>query len=98
MYETPLTRTKCPVKLADMLAAGVPVGAEAVGQVAEYVRDGRTGALCPSGDVGGLVVAAAELLAGEARRARWGADARADITARFDWESLATRLEPVYAG
>ena len=98
MDDTLLNRTKCPVKLADLLVAGVPVVAEAVGQVAEYVRDGRTGALCATGDVTGIVNAVVALLAEPEKRGRWGADARADITARFDWRSLAIRLEPAYAG
>jgi len=91
-----LNRTKCPVKLADMLAAGVPVVAEAVGQVAEYVRDGRTGALRDSGDVAGLAAAAAALLADAGKRARQGAAARADVAARFGWEQLAETVEGLY--
>jgi len=91
-----LNRTKCPVKLADMLAAGVPVVAEAVGQVAEYVRDGRTGALRDSGDVAGLAAAAAALLADAGKRARQGAAARADVAAQFGWEQLAETVEGLY--
>ena len=95
MDDTLLNRAKCPVKLADMLAAGVPVVAEEVGQVTEYVRDGRTGVVCASGDVGGLVGASVALLrAGEQERR---AAARADVGARFGWEGLAGRVEEVYA-
>ena len=94
MDDTLLNRAKCPVKLADMLAAGVPVVAEGVGQVTEYVRDGRTGAVCASGDVVGLVGASVTLLrAGEQEQRE---AARADMRERFGWERLARRLDVAY--
>jgi glycosyltransferase involved in cell wall biosynthesis len=104
MDDTLLNRAKCPVKLADMLAAGVPVVAEAVGQVTEYVRDGRTGVVCGSGDVVGLVKGVVELLAageqgsrGAGGQGRWREAARADVRERFGWEKLAGDLEPTYS-
>ncbi|MBP6016155.1 MAG: glycosyltransferase family 4 protein [Candidatus Promineofilum sp.] len=98
MDDTLLNRTKCPVKLADMLAAGVPVVAEAVGQTPEYLRDGRTGALRETGDVAGLVAATVALLDDPAARARMGTAAAADIRARFSWERLAAIAAETYAG
>jgi len=77
-----------------MLAAGVPVVAEGVGQMTEYVRDGRTGAVCASGDVAGLVGASVTLLrAGEQEQRE---AARADMRERFGWERLAGAVEVVY--
>ncbi len=103
MDDTLLNRAKCPVKLADMLAAGVPVVAEGVGQVTEYVREGRTGSVCASGDVAELVKATVALLAageqgsgGAGERRGWGEAARVDVRERFGWERLAAVLEPVY--
>lgn len=96
MDDTLLNRTKCPVKLADMLVAGVPVVGESVGQVTEYIRDGRTGMLCATGDVTGLVAAAADLLADEAKRKRMAAAAQQDARDRFSWEKLAEGLEEIY--
>jgi glycosyltransferase involved in cell wall biosynthesis len=103
MDDTLLNRAKCPVKLADMLAAGVPVAAEAVGQVSEYVGHGRTGALVETGDVAGLVAAAVGLLGetgsrGEGEQGRKGDAAREDMAARFSWERLAAIVEKTYAG
>ena len=95
MDDTLLNRTKCPVKLADMLSIGLPVVAEAVGQVTEYVRDGRTGALYESGDTAGLVEATAALLCDAEERGRRGAAARTDILRRFGWESLAAKAEEI---
>lgn len=96
MEDTLLNRTKCPVKLADMLAVGVPVVAEAVGQVPEYVQPGQTGLLCPSGDVAGLAAGLVHLLSDEALRRRLGAGARAHVAANFAWARLAERLDAAY--
>ena len=99
MDDTLLNRAKCPVKLADMLAAGVPVVGEAVGQVAEYVRDGRTGVLCATGDVSGLVRETARILQGSERAGAQGSRgeaARKDVRERFGWEGLAATLESAY--
>ncbi|NJN53882.1 MAG: glycosyltransferase family 4 protein, partial [Anaerolineae bacterium] len=71
MDDTLLNRTKCPVKLADMLAVGLPVVAEAVGQVGEYVLHGRTGLLRPSGDVDGLTADLVSLLQNPTERQRF---------------------------
>ncbi len=78
-----------------MLAAGVPVVAEAVGQVTEYVRDGRTGVVCASGDVAGLMGGTVALLAGSERERREAA--QADIAKRFGWGQLAGAVEDIYA-
>lgn len=96
MDDTLLNRTKCPVKLADMLAVGLPVVGESVGQVAEYLRDGRTGALRATGDVAGLVSAAVALLQDAEERGRRGAAARRDVLERFSWEGLARIAEAAY--
>ena len=96
MEDNLLNRTKCPVKLADILAVGVPVAAEAVGQVPEYVRHRETGLLCDSGDAAGLADAIVALLCDEELRRRLRADARRHIQEHFDWERLAETAEQAY--
>jgi len=96
MDDTLLNRTKCPVKLADMLSVGIPVVAEAVGQVPEYVIHGRTGLLRPSGDVDGIIEDLAYLLQNPAERQRLAAGAVEHIRTYFSWEQLAARLESAY--
>lgn len=98
MEDTLLNRTKCPVKLADMLAIGVPVVAEAVGQVPEYVIHRETGLLRESGDTAGLAAAVVALFRDAARRERLGANARAHVAEHFAWERLAAKLATAYAG
>lgn len=94
--DTLLNRTKCPVKLADMLAVGLPVVAEAVGQVPEYVRDGESGHLCASGDAAGVARAVVHLLQDKAARVDLGQGARRRLQRYFSWARLAERLEEAY--
>jgi glycosyltransferase involved in cell wall biosynthesis len=97
MDDTLLNRTKCPVKLADMLAVGVPVVAEAVGQVTEYVVNGYCGRVCPSGDVAGITADLIQLLQNAEERARLSAGALAHMRQNFTWEYLAQLAEAAYA-
>lgn len=96
MEDTLLNRTKCPVKLADMLAVGVPVVAEAVGQVGEYVVNGRSGTTFATGDISGITQELIHLLQNPQRQAQLAAGAKAHIAENFSWEKLATRLLLAY--
>jgi glycosyltransferase involved in cell wall biosynthesis len=96
MEDTLLNRTKCPVKLADMLAVGVPVVAEAVGQVTEYVVNGRSGTTFPTGDTNGIIQELIHILQSPARQAQLAAGAKVHIAEQFSWEQLANRLLPIY--
>ena len=98
MDDTLLNRSKCPVKLADMLGLGLPLVAENVGQVPEYVIQDKTGLLRSSGDTAGLAADLIELLQDESRRARLGLAAREHIQATFSWERLAGIAEDAYQG
>ncbi len=96
MDDTLLNRTKCPVKLADLAGMGLPVVGEAIGQVPEYVRNGETGLLRPSGDVSGLSKGLIQLLTDAELRAAFSAEARRHIQSTFAWPILAERLLSVY--
>lgn len=96
MEDTLLNRAKCPVKLADLLAFGVPVVGEAVGQVNEYVLHGQTGLLRPSGDTAGLTADLIHLLTHPEERDRLAANGRRHYTDHFAWPHLAARLEKTY--
>ncbi|HSH00936.1 MAG TPA: glycosyltransferase, partial [Anaerolineae bacterium] len=86
----------CPVKLADMVAGGVPVVAEGVGQVREYVVEGVNGVVCESGDVTGLVAGLVRLLTDEGERRRLGAMGGRRYEALFAWGQQVSVLERVY--
>jgi glycosyltransferase involved in cell wall biosynthesis len=96
MDDTLLNRTKCPVKLADMAAVGLPVVAEAVGQVSEYLVHGETGLLRPPGDVMGLAGDLCRLLQNRGERERLAGGAREHMRQHFSWHVLARRAEQAY--
>ena len=98
MDDTLLNRAKCPVKLADMLAVGLPVVAEAVGQVPEYVIHYETGLLRRSGDVQGLAEDLILLLRDSDLRRRLGAQAAHRIEDVFSWQRLAAVALQAYQG
>jgi glycosyltransferase involved in cell wall biosynthesis len=94
--DTLVNRAKCPVKLADMVAAGLPVVGEAVGQAAEYVLDGRSGYLHAPGMVDDLAADLTRLLVSTSERSRMAEAAKRLYAGQFTWELLAGRLEQVY--
>lgn len=97
MDDNLLNRTKCPVKLADMIALGVPVVAEEVGQVPEYVQNGHSGFLRAPHDVDGIIDDIVHLLQNKGERERMSANARDRYEDRFSWSRLSRHMEQVYA-
>lgn len=94
--DTLLNRTKCPVKLLDLLAAGVPVVADAVGQVAESIRHGETGLLIPPGDDTAFIETVTTLLRDTSLRRSLAQHAVSDARERFAWDTLAPIAEAAY--
>lgn len=94
--DTLINRAKCPVKLLDLLAAGVPVVAEAVGEIQELIRHGETGWLIPPGDEEGFARAVLALLGDPERRSRLGAAAAREVRQTRSWERLAEVAERAY--
>lgn len=96
LSDTLLNRSKCPAKLVELMAAGVPVVAEAVGQAGEYIVDGESGYLVPPGDEAAFAAATVRLLGDEALRRRVGKAAAERIRAEFLWDHLAEVAERAY--
>jgi len=94
--DTLVNRAKCPVKLLDLLAAGVPVVAEAVGEVREMICHSETGWLVEPGDAAGFAAAVVRLLGEAPLRERLGRAARRDVCARLSWDRLVERVERAY--
>lgn len=94
--DTLVNRCKCSVKLVDLLANGVPVVAEAVGQIQEYIRHDESGLLVSPGDVEGFASSVIGLLkdADERRRLSIGASSR--MEQEFGWAGLAAHVETAY--
>ncbi len=96
MRDSLVNRAKCPVRLIDMMAMGLPIVAARVGQVGEYVEQNVSGLLVEPGDDRGFAEAALRLLQSSQLREAMGAAAKARLWARFDWANLAEMAERAY--
>ncbi len=81
-----------PLKVLEYMAAGRPVVASAIGQVAELIRDGETGLLVPPGDVSALTAAVRRLASDRDLRLRLGALAAREIRQRHTWTQRASDI------
>jgi glycosyltransferase involved in cell wall biosynthesis len=93
-----LNRARCPAKIVDLMAAGVPVVAESVGEVGQYVEHLGTGYLVPPGDEDALVAGVLRLLRDEPLRSTLGRRAARHISDHFSWSGLAETVEGAYLG
>jgi glycosyltransferase involved in cell wall biosynthesis len=94
--DTLVNRAKSSVKLLELLAAGVPVVAEAVGQNREVIEDGASGLLVPPGDASAFARAVIALLGDADRRREIASAARERVRRRFSWGRQVEALEGVY--
>ena len=81
-----------PLKVYEYMAAGLPVVASRVGQVAETIRHGETGLLCPPGDPACMAEALERLAADPTLRARLGTEARRRVVGDHTWSGVAERI------
>jgi len=91
-----INRAKSATRLADLLAAGVPVVASRIGEQEAYMVDGETGLLTPPGDDRAVGEALADLLADRARAQRMGQAARRRMAEQFTWTKFAGKVERLY--
>lgn len=78
-----------PLKLFEYMAAGRPVVAAAIGQLAEFVRNGETGLLYPPGDVDALAASVRSLVADREWASALGRAGQAYVGDRHTWLSNA---------
>ena len=94
--DTRLNRTKCSIKLIDLLLAGLPVVADAVGQNCEYIQHNESGILVPAQDDVAFGRALAALLQNPGQQRRLGQAAARNARAHFNWLDLARHAERAY--
>jgi len=94
--DTLINRTKCAAKLVELMAAGLPVVADDVGQNREYIEHGVSGLLVPPGDEAAFARSVIELLQDEGLRKRLGREARRRILEEFAWDKLVANVERAY--
>src|SRR5262249_62102772 len=96
MNDTLINRARSLAKLVELMAAGLPIVAGRVGQVAEYIEDGRSGLLVAPGDPADLARATLALLADAPLRERLGQGAREHVARHYTWDLLAGEVERAY--
>jgi glycosyltransferase involved in cell wall biosynthesis len=94
--DTLVNRTKCAAKLIDLMAAGLAVVADDVGQNGEYVVHGVSGLLVPPGEMDTFARSVVELLRDESLRTKLGEGAQRRIFGELNWGKLAVRVEEAY--
>jgi glycosyltransferase involved in cell wall biosynthesis len=93
-----LNRARCSVKLVDLMAAGLAIVAEDVGQSREYIEPGRSGLLVEAGDAEAFARCVVMLLRDEHVRGVLGNEARRRVCEEFAWERLVEGIERAYQG
>jgi len=93
-----LNRARCSAKLVDLMAAGLAIVAEDVGQSREYIEHGRSGLLVEVGDTEAFARCVVRLLQDERLRGALGNEARRRVCEEFAWERLVERIERAYQG
>jgi glycosyltransferase involved in cell wall biosynthesis len=96
MDDTLINRARSSAKLLELMAAGLPIVAGQVGQVAEYIEDHRSGLLVTPSDPAALARGTLTLLADPALRERLGQGARARVAQHYTWDLLASATERAY--
>jgi len=96
--DTLLNRTKCSIKLLDLLSAGVPVVASRVGQNIEYINHGRTGLLVPPHNVEAMAEALLLILNHRHLQRTLSHEAARHINRVFHWDYLVEGVEAAYQG
>ncbi len=81
------------IALIEMMAAGVPVAAPAVGGIPEIIRDGENGLLFAPADAGGLAEALIRILRDDRLASRLSAAGRITAVERFSVERMARGFE-----
>ncbi|HEY3308686.1 MAG TPA: glycosyltransferase family 4 protein [Desulfuromonadaceae bacterium] len=91
--DTLINRAKCPAKLTELLAAGIPVVADRIGQAAEYMADEAATRFSTDTE---LVERLAALLNDPSLRRSVGQAAQEYVQQHFEWAILVRKLAEFY--
>ena len=81
-----------PLKVYEYMAAGVPVVASRIGQLANLIQDGVNGVLCPPGDAVALAEAIEQLQQQPQLRTRLGEAGRSTVLQHYTWDAIVQRM------
>jgi glycosyltransferase involved in cell wall biosynthesis len=81
-----------PLKVYEYMAAGLPVVASRIGQLADLIDTGVNGILCPPGDAIALAEALETLWRSPTLRQRLGEAARQKVMDNHTWDAIAQQI------
>jgi glycosyltransferase involved in cell wall biosynthesis len=96
-WPLPVCEMVSPLKPFEAMAMAKTVVVSDVAALAEIVTDGQTGLVHTKGDAGSLTAALRRLLDDPDLRRRLGTAGLAWVRGERDWNTLATRVDAVYA-
>lgn len=83
------------IVFAEAMATGLPVAATKIGGIPYVVADGKSGLLCPYGDVDSMTEMVAKLLSDESLWQRYS-EAAKEIAKNYSWTDIANRIVQLY--
>ena len=95
VYDDDVARARCPLKLIESLALGIPMVTGDVGDRRALLDDGRAGLVVAPGSAAALAEGLATLSQDVEQRAVRGQAALAHA-ANYDWRTVARRWQTVY--
>jgi glycosyltransferase involved in cell wall biosynthesis len=93
-HDSPANRARHSAKVLELMAAGLPVVAYAIGELPATL--GETARLIPPGDAAGFAAAVIELMNDPAQAHRLGAAARQRVVEKYRWDVLADSTLAAY--
>lgn len=83
------------IVFAEAMATGLPVVATKIGGIPYVVEDGKSGSLCPYGDVDAMTDMVAKLMSDDAQWKEYSQEAK-EIAKRYSWKDIAERIVRLY--
>lgn len=96
--DTPLNRAKCPGKLIELMAAQRAIVANNVGQIKEYIEDGKSGLLADVRDNMQFASLVAKILKDHNLQSELEINSKERILTSFSWSKLTNSVELAIAG
>jgi glycosyltransferase involved in cell wall biosynthesis len=91
-----VNRSKCSVKLLELMATGIPIVTTKVGENASFIQDGVSGIVAPPGEPIAIAQAVVRLLTDRSIGCELGHSAQQRVKTHYLWEQLAGRVANAY--